>query len=114
MAATVLRLLTAKGEEILIRRAPKGKMTPSGDRVSTDQDSPVRAVMLPGDDGEQLGEGRQRSAKVFVAAVSPPPLTGQFLVFPEESLNRGVWMIKQIKNFGPEGQLIYSEAEVSQ
>lgn len=114
MAATALRLLTAKGEEVTLRRATKGSMTPSGDRTNSDQDTPVRAVMLPGDDGEQLGEGRQRSAQVLIAAVSPPPQTGQILVFPQGSVNAGSWAIDEIKNYAPEGQMIYSDAKVSQ
>lgn len=112
MAATALRLITAKGELIVLGRATSGGMTASRDRVSTSQPSDVRAVMLPGD-GEALAEGRQESGKVLLAAVSPPPKSGDTVTFPASSLSRGAWAVDKVKNYAPEGELIYSELEVS-
>lgn len=112
MASTALRLITAKGEEVVLQRKTHGEMSAQGDRRTTFQNSDARAVMLPGE-GENLAEGRTRSGKVLMAAVFPAPETGQQVVFPAGSLSEGAWTIDKAKNLAPQGVLIYSELEVS-
>lgn len=111
MAATALRLIEAKGEAVVLERKSHGAMNAAGDRPSTSQNSDVRGVMLPGD-GEKLSEGKTRSGKVYLAATTPAPETGQIIRFPAGSLSEGAWEITVAKNTAPQGTLIFSELEV--
>lgn len=112
MAGTALRLITSRGEEVVLTRVPTGGMTASGDRANTEQSSALRGLMLPGD-GEKLTDGRTIAGKVLLQAASPAPHPGNTLTFPSGSLNQGEWHVDEAKNLAPEGELVYSELRVS-
>lgn len=111
MALKAREIITKRGEQAVLTRTPRGKMTASGDRPSSEQPVPARVAFFPGE-GEVLTEGRTRSASVLMEALDPPPRTGQTITVAS-GLNAGVWHIDKIDNLGPEGTLIYSKAEVS-
>lgn len=101
-------MLSSKGETANLLRYPMGGMTASGDRVSAQQGEEIAVVLLP-DDGSTVTSQTETAAQILLAPSTPAPVPGCIVRFPLDSVNAGDWVIRTVRNWAPQGQLIFSD-----